>query len=159
MAEIERRIYSFLNENVIDYQIFEHKPVTTCEKMAKFLKTDQNLIAKSMLLRKNDGKYILAVLPGNMRIDYNKLARISKTKSLSLAPAEEVENIVGCSVGCVHPIGNLINLETYFDRKILKNKEIFFNPGSHKKSIKIDTDDLIKLIEPTIVDLIKSSNR
>jgi Ala-tRNA(Pro) deacylase len=103
-----------------------------------------------MVIKRSEGGYLLAVLPGNMKIGHEKLARIASTKSVSLAPLNEAERIVRCSVGCVHPLGNLVNVETYFDRNLLRNEYVFFNPGSHTKSIKISTEDLVRLVSPTV---------
>jgi len=152
MNAIEERVLRFLDENGVRYEVFEHEPVYTCEKMAEYLRADQNLIAKSMIMKKSDGGLLLAVLPGEMRIDYAKLARELNTKSVSLAPIEEAEKTAGCSVGCVYPLGKIINLPTYFDKNLLKYAYVFFNPGSHTKSVRINTRDLIKISRPTIAE-------
>lgn len=159
MTEIEDKILDSLNASGVKYELFEHKPVYTCRQMAKFLKTDQDLIAKSMIMKKNDGGYLLAVLPGGMRIDYDRLARIVDTKSLSVAPVDEAEKIAGCSVGCVHPFGNLIGLVTYFDRKLLRHEYVFFNPGSHTKSVRVNTRRLIELVKPTVSEFVEPAGR
>lgn len=112
------------------YELVEHDPLYTCPQMAKFLKTDQTLIAKSMVLKRSEGRYLLAVLPGNTKIGYEKLARIVSAQSISLL--SEAERIARCSIGCVHPLGNLVNVETYFDRNLLRNEYV-----------KISTEDLV----------------
>jgi Ala-tRNA(Pro) deacylase len=150
MTGIDEEILRFLDASGVRYELVEHDPVYTCPQMAKYLKTDQSLIAKSMVIKRSEGGYLLAVLPGNMKIGHEKLARIASTKSVSLAPLNEAERIVRCSVGCVHPLGNLVNVETYFDRNLLRNEYVFFNPGSHTKSIKISTEDLVRLVSPTV---------
>ncbi len=150
MVDIEEKILASLKAGGISYEIFEHEPVYTCRKMAEFLKTGEDHIAKSMVVKKsNDGGCVLAVLPGNMRIDFARLATATKSRSVSLAPREEAERIVGCSVGCVYPLGNIINLETLFDEKLLRQEYVYFNPGSHTKSVKINTLALVNLVKPT----------
>ena len=159
MTGTEDRIMDLLKANGVKYELFEHKPVYTCRQAAKFLNAGQDLIAKSMILTSGEGKYLLAVLPGNMTIDYDRLARMVNTRSLSLAPVDEAEKIAACSVGCVHPFGNLIGVETYFDRKLLKYEHVFFNPGSHTKSVRIDTRALVELVKPTIGEFVQPSGR
>jgi prolyl-tRNA editing enzyme YbaK/EbsC (Cys-tRNA(Pro) deacylase) len=155
---IEDKILDLLNASGVNHELLEHKPVYTCRQMAKFLKTDQDLIVKSMILKTSEGRYLLAVLSGNMTIDYDRLARMVDTKSLSLAPVDEAEKVAECSVGCVHPFGNLIGVETYFDRKLTSHEYAFFNPGSHTKSVKINTRALVELVKPTIGEFVQPNS-
>lgn len=150
MNSIEERIFVFLDQNNVKYDVFQHDPVYTCEKMAKFLKTDKNYIAKSMVVKKSGNGCLLVVLPGNMRVDFDLLARILNTGSVSLAPIKEAEGIIGCSIGCVHPFGNLANMPTYFDANLLNSSYLFFNPGCHTKSVKINVQDLVRLVQPVV---------
>lgn len=157
MSAIEEKILAFLNAAGVGYEVREHPPVYTCPKMAEYLGADENLIAKSMMLRKNSGEYFLVVLPGKMKIDFESLAKVVKCLSVSLAPMDEAEKIAGCPVGCVHPFGNLMNVDTYFDEKMLQNEYVYFNSGSHTKSVRIKTRELTRLIEPTVAGFSKSS--
>jgi prolyl-tRNA editing enzyme YbaK/EbsC (Cys-tRNA(Pro) deacylase) len=151
MTEIEEEIISSLKSVGIPYEIFEHDPVYTCPQMAKFLKTDEAHIAKSMVVRKSDGNFLLAVLPGNKKIDLRRLGVITKSAPVTLAPKKEAEEITRCSIGCVYPLGNMINLETYFDEDLLRQEFVYFNPGSHIRSVKITTRALVDLVKPTVV--------
>ena len=152
MTEIEETILSALKAQEIEYEVFEHDPVYTCPQMANFLKTDEAHIAKSMIVKKSDGTYLLAVLPGNRKIDFHRLGQVTKAAPVTLAPKEEAEDIAQCSVGCVYPLGNIINLETFFDSAILRQEYVYFNPGSHTKSVKISTKALTKLAKPTVAE-------
>ena len=157
MSQIDEEIVGFLNQNAIKYELREHEPVYTAPQMAEYLGTSEQRIAKSMIVKKSDGGYALAVLPGRLKIDFSRLASVLGTTKVSLAPVPEAEKIARCSVGSVHPFGNLLNLQTYFDRHILDLDFVYFNPGSHTKSIKINTDDLIRLVKPTVTAFARSS--
>lgn len=150
MTEIEEEILSSLKARRIAYEVFEHEPVYTCPQMAKFLHTDEAHIAKSMVARRSDGTLLLAVLPGNKKIDFHRLGTVAKPAPVSLAPKKEAEEITRCSVGCVYPLGNIINLETFFDENLLRQEYVYFNPGSHTKSVKINTRALVDLVRPTV---------
>jgi Ala-tRNA(Pro) deacylase len=158
MITIEQKILEFLNHNQIEYEVREHEPVYTSVQMAKFLETDEDHIAKSMIL-KNNNEYLLAVLPGKLKINFSRLGAILGAKSICLASASEAENIAKCAVGSVHPFGNLLNLRTYFDQKLLNTEYVFFNPGSHTKSIKIRTTDLLTLVKPSVIEFTKSADQ
>ena len=124
--------------------------------MAEYLGTTEERIAKSMVLKKSSGGYVLAVLPGRLKIDFGRIAKILAAEKVSLAPIPEAEGIVKCSVGSVHPFGNLVNLKTYFESHMQTLDFVYFNPGSHTKSIKINTVDLVRLIKPTIAEFART---
>ena len=155
VEQIDQQILSFLNQNGVAYELREHDSVYTSPQMADYLGTGEEHIAKSMIMRKSDGGYFLAVLAGKLKIDFSRFAGILGVKSVSLAPMIEAERIAKCSVGSVHPFGNLIQLRTYFDKKLLNNEYLFFNPGSHTKSVKINTSDLVRLVKPSIIEFTK----
>ena len=156
MSQIGEEIVDFLNQNGITYELREHEPVYTAPQMAEYLGTSEQRIAKSMVLKRSDGGYVLAVLPGRLKIDFSRFAKALGVEKVSLASVVEAEKIVRCSVGSVHPFGNLVGLRTYFDRHMLTLDYVYFNPGSHTKSIKISTTDLIHLVNPTVIELTRS---
>ena len=156
MAQIDEEIIGFLNQNGVTYELSEHEPVYTAPQMAEYLGTSEQRIAKSMVLKKTDGGYVLAVLPGKLKIDFSRFAAALSVEKVSLAPIPEAERIARCAVGSVHPFGNLVGLTTYFDRHMLSLDFVYFNPGSHTKSIKIRTDDLVRLVNPTVSDFTRS---
>jgi prolyl-tRNA editing enzyme YbaK/EbsC (Cys-tRNA(Pro) deacylase) len=156
MTQIDEEIIGFLNQNGITYELREHEPVYTAPQMAEYLGTSEQRIAKSMILKKSDGGYVLAVLPGRLKIDFSRFATVLGVEKVSLAPIPEAEKIARCSVGSVHPFGNLLNLATYFDRHMLNLDFVYFNPGLHTKSIKVGTDDLVRLVKPTVAEFARS---
>lgn len=152
MSQIDQEIIAFLDQNGVMYELKEHAPVYTAPQMAEYLGTSEQRIAKSMVLKKSDGGYVLAVLPGRLKIDFTRFAAILGVEKVSLAPIPDAERIARCSVGSVHPFGNLVDLRTYLDRHLLSLDFVYFNPGSHTKSIKISTDDLVHLVKPTVTE-------
>jgi len=154
--QIDVEILNFLKEKGVTYELREHAPVYTAPQMAEYLGTSEQRIAKSMVVKKSDGGYVLVVLPGRLKIDFGRLAKLVGVEKVTLAPVPEAENLVKCSVGSVHPFGNLVGLSTYFDQHMLSLDFVYFNPGVHTKSVKINTDDLVRLIKPTVIDFVRS---
>lgn len=154
MIEDFKKIKEFLDNNKISYEILEHEPVYTSEDAAKIRKSDINKGAKSMIVR-SEGKFYNFVLSGAKKIDWNKIKKILKSKSASLAAPEEVLKVVNCKIGSVAPFGNLYNLKVYCDPFLLENEFIEFNAGLHTKSIKMKSKDWIKIVNPEIVEFTK----
>lgn len=149
------KIINLLRENNIPYKETKHEPVYTSEQAAKVRGDSMSQGAKSLLL-KSENDFILAVLPGDRKLDSKKLKNLLKIKDFRFALPQEVENKMGCEIGACYPFGNLIGLPTYVDTFLSKNEIISFNPGLHTRSIEIKWQDFYLVVKPKIVDISKS---
>ena len=143
-------IKTLLARNGITYQVFEHEPVYTSEQAAQIRGVELKTGVKALVLKTEEGDYVMGLVAADRRVDLKKLAEIVKTKKLRLASPQEVLKITGCEVGSVHPFGNLHNLPTYLDKSIVENDMVNFNAGLHTVSLSMKREDLIKAIKPTI---------
>jgi len=143
-------IKELLDRNDILYQVSEHEQVYTSEQAAKVRRLDLKTGVKALVLKTNEGKFIVGLVAADRRVDLKKLAKIVGTKRLQLASPQEVLKTTGCEIGSVHPFGNLHNLQTYLDVSILENNQVNFNAGLHTVSIQMKTVDLVRAIKPEI---------
>ncbi|MHA1274882.1 MAG: YbaK/EbsC family protein [Promethearchaeota archaeon] len=151
MTYIEKIIISLLKKLEIDYLLTEHEAVFTCEQESKIFNCSTDHCAKSILIKLNNGDYILAVVPGNQRINIKKIAKLENTKGGRLAHPEEVKKLLGCEVGSVPPFGHKKKIKTYLDKTLLSKDFVLINPGTHSKTIKIKGEYLKKLIRDPII--------
>jgi len=148
-------IKGLLDHSGIAYEVSEHEPVYTSEQAAKVRGVELKTGVKALVLKTEEGSFVMGLIVADRRIDLKKLAKIARTKKLRLASPQEVLKITGCEVGSVHPFGNLHRLPTYLDKSILENKMVNFNAGLHRVSIQMKTKDLIKVIRPKIQNFSK----
>jgi len=151
MDELERKIMRILEEKKIPHEVIEHDRVTTNPEMAERLGVPVGETVKNLMLRTADGRVIQVVLPGDKRFDSKALARKVGTKSVTFASPETVLEMAGCEVGCVPPFGHLQPVPIYMDRQLLWKKHVYFNPGVHTKSVKIEARHLRELCKPTML--------
>ena len=147
----EEKIIGMLNENKINYEVFEHEPVYTNPTMAEALNVSESETVKSLVLMTKEKKMVVLVLPGNKKVDWKKAAAGIGTKKVSFAKPEEVLDKVGCEVGCVPPFGQLTPLPIFMDPDLAKKDFVYFNPGMHDKSFKIKAWDLKKVSKPKFI--------
>jgi Cys-tRNA(Pro) deacylase len=143
-------IKKLLDQNGITSQVSEHEPVYTSEQAAKVRGVELKTGVKALVLKAEEGNFVMGLVAADRRIDLKKLAKIVKTKKLRLASSQEVLKITGCEVGSVHPFGNLHGLPTYLDSSVLENDMVNFNAGLHTVSIQMKARDLINAIGPVI---------
>lgn len=147
-----QKIIGFLKDNKIPYIETEHEPVFTSEQAAKVRGEKMSDGAKSLLL-KAKGSFIMAILPGDCKLDSKKLKAILGVGNLRFALPEEVEKIMGCKIGACYPFGNIIGLATYADNFLMDNEKIVFNPGLHDRSIEIKWLDFLREVKPVMADI------
>lgn len=152
MSFVEKKIKHILLSHQIQFEEVEHEVVYTSSQAAQAIgqQTEETGV-KSLLLKTKEEKFILVLNPGNKKVDTKKIAQIEKTKSVYFASPEEVEKIAGIPIGCVPPFGHKTKLKTYLNEELLGHEYLYFNPGSHTKTIKIKSQDLFKLLENPIV--------
>lgn len=145
-------IIQLLQRNKIEFQLIEHAPVYTSKQAANVRGLNMSEGAKSLLL-KTDKIFILAILPGDKKLDSKKLKRALGIKDLRFSTSEEVEKIMGCQVGACYPFGEPSKTKTLVDKSLSLNEFISFNPGVHNKTIRIRWDDYQKLTQPKLLDI------
>ena len=114
----------------------------TVELAAKALDVEAERIAKTLSFKKDDS-CILVVTAGDARIDNSKFKKKfhMKAKMLTL---EEVDRIVGHSVGGVCPFAINTNIPVYLDESLNRFNTIFPACGSSNSAIELTCDELYK---------------
>lgn len=149
MSELEQTIMETLDERGIPYDVIEHDPVYTNPEMAEQLGIPASQTIKNLVLVTNDKTVVQVLLPGDKRFDAKKVAKQIGVKKLSFAKPETVLEVVGCPIGCVPPFGQLTPIQVHIDPQLMWNKEVYFNPGVHHKSVKVETVHLKELCQST----------
>ncbi|MDO8557301.1 MAG: YbaK/EbsC family protein [Candidatus Jorgensenbacteria bacterium] len=148
------KIKKLLTDNNIKYELFEHAPVYTSEEAAKVRNSPLSQGAKSLLL-KTENSFVLAIIPGDKKLDSKKLRKAVGVKSIRFATPEEVKEIMGCEIGACYPFGNIIGVKTIVDENLMNVDNIFFNPGVHDKTIKLDRECYQSIVNPEIADVVQ----
>lgn len=157
MSIVYKKIANLLDSAEIKYQLIDHEPVLTCEDAAKIRGTKPEQGAKALVCIA-DKKPILIVLPCSARLDFKAFKKWQEVKDLRFATAEEVKEITQIEIGAIPPIGLVLGLgrpqgsplQTFVDKKLLKNEEICFNAGMHERSIVMKAEDYVKVVKPEV---------
>lgn len=151
MDSLEQKIINILKEYNVPYEVIEHEAVYTNPVMAEKLGVTAGETVKNLMLETAEGKIILVVLPGDKRFDSKRVAEKAGTKRVSFAKPETVLEVAGCEVGCVPPFGHIKPVQVYMDKQLLWKKDVYFNPGVHTKSVKIEAARLKELCHPVAI--------
>ncbi len=108
-------------------------------------------IAKTLAFRLSDGRDILIVAAGDVRIDHGKFKRtFGKGKMLS---ADEVVRLTGHPVGGVCPFGLATPMPVHLDQSLRTYTEMLPAAGSIDSAVRIGVDLMARLTRGVWVDV------
>jgi Ala-tRNA(Pro) deacylase len=151
------RIDALLRESGARYRVVRHAAEGNSEKVARLRGTRPGQGAKAMLCRAGppSGRLVLAVLPGDRKLDFKKLARAAGGRKASLAAPEEAVALTGCAIGAIPPFSFSPEIELIADPRLLsENAEIAFNAGRLDTSIVLDSADYARIARPKMADIV-----
>ena len=142
------RIMDILDAHHIAYRVLPHsRPVFTVEAAAEQRGVVKEEMVKSILLRDRDGRYVMAGVTGDARVD-PKAVRAhlpADWKRLSFASAEEILAVTGCVQGAVTPLGLPPDVPVILDEAIARCDKITISSGDPMAGLELDPQDLIRV--------------
>ncbi|HPC05155.1 MAG TPA: aminoacyl-tRNA deacylase [Anaerolineaceae bacterium] len=141
-------ITRMLDARKIAYQVFElpEEKVGAVET-ALILGVPAAEVFKTIVVqREKPGKAILAVVPGDSKVDLKKLAAAAGEKKLRLTTQAEAEKLTGLLVGGISPLA-LLNkgFQIILDESALKYEQIHISGGQRGMNIRLAVKDLIAI--------------
>jgi Ala-tRNA(Pro) deacylase len=147
------QITEFLDKSGVKYEVLEHRPVFSAQRLAQIEHEPGRFVAKPVIV-KADGRFLMCVLPADAKIDLGALKGQLDAKSVELADEEDFAGLFpDCEVGAEPPFGHLFDLETVMDKALEKDDHILFRAGSHTKAVRLNMADYRKLAHPRVLNL------
>ncbi|HNS51890.1 MAG TPA: YbaK/EbsC family protein [Anaerolineae bacterium] len=111
-------------------------------------------VAKTLLVRRPDGKHLIALVRGDQRLSLKKLARIAGVRVLEMAPLDDVPRVTGYQAGAVSPFGQRrSDLPFYVDQHILEEPVVGVSAGRHDAGIELAPADLVRGVKGQVADI------
>lgn len=145
-------IFEVLNNLNIEYQLLEHKPVYTVEEAKQLENMIEGIGCKNLFLKDKQHNYYLLVIEEDKKADLKHLASFLNTSKLSFASSDALKEILNLEPGSVTPL-SIINdknnkCKIILDKDI-ENKKILVHPNTNTKTLSIEFNDLIRVIDYT----------
>jgi Ala-tRNA(Pro) deacylase len=110
-------------------------------------------LAKTVIV-KVDGVLAMAVIPASLHVDLDRLRSFTGAAVVELATEREFKDAFpDCETGSMPPFGNLYDMSVYADPTLAIYDEITFSAGSHRELVRMQWDDMVRLVNPTITEL------
>lgn len=146
-------VYDVLKKLDILYEEITHPKVHTIEEAEREnIASKINGVECKNLFVKNKNHYYLIVIKAEKHTNLKELSKMVNEQRFTFASTKELKEILNLEKGSVTPLGIINDKENkvilLFDKE-LENNKILVHPNINTKTISIQYEDLIKIIEDT----------
>jgi Ala-tRNA(Pro) deacylase len=147
------KLREFLDSQHIKYLVISHSLAYTAQGVAALAHVSGKELAKIVIV-KIDGILAMAVVPASFHVDLDRVKTLTGAQTVELASETEFKDAFpDCETGAMPPFGNLYDMSVYADVKLAENEEITFSAGTHRELVRMDWDDMLRLVNPTVAEL------
>ncbi|HLO36417.1 MAG TPA: YbaK/EbsC family protein [Candidatus Deferrimicrobium sp.] len=133
------RLLAWLAERDVEYEVHEHALAFTARGSARAERVDPQTFAKVVVARAEDGRVTFFVIEAIDELDLAKAARTMGTDTVRLLTEHELKALApDCEVGAVPAVGALFDVPMVADHALRDDRDISFNAGSHRCSVRVE---------------------
>ncbi len=145
LPEASRRLFAQVDFDP-DIHVFP-EGTKTAEDAARAIGCEVSAIVKSLVFTV-DGDPIVALVPGDMRLDTGALARAADGGKATRASLEQVREATGFSAGGTPPFGHATPRRVFADPGLKRNDPVWAAAGTPNSVFPISISDLDRLAGP-----------
>ncbi len=153
-ASTNDRLISLLGQHNAQYRLTDRPPEGRTEVVSPMRGNELRKAAKCIILLvklgRKTSKYVLAVIPGDRKLDLTAIKALFQATYVGFASVEIAERLAGSVTGTVLPIALNIVLELVVDRSLIEVDELFFNAARLDRSVALRTEDYLAIARPRI---------
>lgn len=154
MEDTYSQLIALLDQHGARYRLIDHPPEGRTEIVSPMRGHPVSQAAKCIILMvkigKKTTKYVLAVVPGDARVDLNAIKALMGGTYISFASPDIAERLAGSVAGTVLPFAFNRELELVVDPGLQENEELYFNAARLDRSMALRTSDYFAVSEARI---------
>lgn len=146
-----KKVISFLDDNGIRFQLYEHPAIPTIEDALVYWKNIDAAHCKNLFFRNHKGnKHYLVIFDHKKVLGIHELEKKLMQGKLSFASEKRMEKYLGIKPGSVSVFG-LINdsdnhVHVFLDHQLKESDKISFHPNDNTATIVISLADFEKFL-------------
>ncbi|MGB8416489.1 YbaK/prolyl-tRNA synthetase associated domain-containing protein [Paraburkholderia sp.] len=156
MTTLFDRLVALLEDEAARFRVIEHSAEGRSDLVAAVRGTAPGQGAKAMLCKSKDDDctLVLAILPGDKKLDFKRVAAAAGIKKAKLASPEEAQRETGCVIGAIPPFSFSPTIKLIVDPELVESfDEIAFNAGQLDRSMILDSVDYVRIAKPLLHSL------
>jgi Cys-tRNA(Pro)/Cys-tRNA(Cys) deacylase len=133
-------------------EVVDRPAADSLAQAAELLGITAGDVVKTLVVKRHDGDFVLALVPGGRSIAWKKLRAVVGVNKLSMPDAATALAASGYERGTITPIGATGDLPVYADERIV-GRRVALGAGRHGASAFVDADALIAAYAATVADI------
>jgi Cys-tRNA(Pro) deacylase len=144
----------FLDERGVKYaeHHYEYVEHGGAQRGAEELGVPAAEVVKTLVMQDEKAQPLLVLMHGHRKVSTKNLARQAGRKSVEPCRPEVAQRHTGYQVGGTSPFGTRKALPIYMERSIADLPAVYINGGRRGLLLKLSTQDLIRILDPRLVD-------
>jgi Cys-tRNA(Pro)/Cys-tRNA(Cys) deacylase len=152
MAEGSERVAADAAARGIEVEFVERTAARSLAEAADILGITPADIVKSLVVKRHDGTFLFAEVPGDRQISWAKLRAVVGVNKLQLPEASVALDATGYERGTITPLGSTTAWPVYVDSRIV-GRRVSMGAGEHGLSMFVEADQLIAGLQATVADI------
>ena len=133
-------------------EIFPRPAASSLGEAAALIGVTPSDIVKSLVVKRSDGGFLFALVPGGRAISWPKLRAVVGVNKLSMPPADVALAATGYERGTITPLGSTTAWPVYVDESIV-GRRVAMGAGEHGYSLFVAADELIAACGAVVADI------
>ena len=139
------RAVDALAEAEVDHRVVRYGQVRSAEEAAEARGIPLASLVKTLVVRVEEGEYVLVLVPGDSGLDYRKLRSLLGVRRLTMPDPAEARAATGYERGTITPLGAGA-WPVIMDTRLAGAKEISLGSGIHGVALHVSPDDLSRVV-------------
>lgn len=110
-------------------------------------------VFKTLVLKGKSRKLYVCMIPSDEQLSLKKVAKVTGEKSVDLLPVKKLRSKTGYVKGGCSPLAMKQAYPTIIDQSITEEDYLYFSAGKVGIQIKLDSNDLIDLLESQVENI------
>ncbi|MBR6801173.1 MAG: Cys-tRNA(Pro) deacylase [Eubacteriaceae bacterium] len=123
--------------------------------VANLIGEDPKCVFKTLVTVSPNKEYFVFVVPVEHELDLKKCAKAAGVKAVSMIHVKEINPVTGYIRGGTSPIGMKKLFPTFVHESAKEHENIIFSAGKIGCQIKMNPEDLLKVVNGKLADIIK----
>ncbi len=128
----------------VPYRLVSYGEVRSAEEAAARRGIELAALVKTLVVRVEEGSYVLALVPGDRGLDYPKLRAVLGVRRLTMPDPEEAKAATGYARGTITPFG-AGDHRLVVDERLLEHEEVSLGSGVSGWAIHLASAHLLDL--------------
>jgi Cys-tRNA(Pro) deacylase len=136
----------------LDVEVVERPAAGSLDAAAALLGLVPGDIMKSLVVKRHDGDFLFALIPGDRQISWPKLRTLVGVNKLSMPHQDVALQATGYERGTITPLGSSTAWPVYLDESF-QGRRVAMGAGAHGYSAFVDADALAAALGATVADI------